>query len=165
MMVGSTARSHSEIEGLGFDGWERSVSGSLPWIRSGRGAIRARGTLLPHHREALAARDVVTVPSGTFRLLAGWFLTQTGRRRIVRWEITAASTIPWGSSAASETVPVGQRPVPLLLDRGRGFAQSVVSTILAMDIEPTGTPARSPWQSGMAERWIPSCRRELPDIA
>jgi len=30
-----------------------------------------------------------------------------------------------------------------------------------MGIEPKQTAARSPWQNGVAERWIESCRREL----
>ena len=42
-------------------------------------------------------------------------------------------------------------------------AESVVSTIQAMGIEPKRTSARSPWQNGVAERWIGSCRRELLD--
>jgi len=50
-----------------------------------------------------------------------------------------------------------------VFDRDSIFSQSVVATIQAMGIEPKQTAARSPWQNGVAERWIGSCRRELLD--
>jgi hypothetical protein len=32
-----------------------------------------------------------------------------------------------------------------------------------MGSEPTRTAVRSPWQNGVAERWVGSCRRDLLD--
>jgi hypothetical protein len=32
-----------------------------------------------------------------------------------------------------------------------------------MGSEPTRTSFRSPWQNGVAERWVGSCRRDLLD--
>ena len=46
---------------------------------------------------------------------------------------------------------------------GRARSERVVATIQAMGIEPKRSAARSPWQNGVAERWIGSCRRELLD--
>ena len=33
----------------------------------------------------------------------------------------------------------------------------------ASGIKPTRTSIRSPWQNGLAERWVGSCRREMLD--
>ena len=38
-----------------------------------------------------------------------------------------------------------------------------MSTVKSFGIEPTRTAYRSPWQNGVAERWVGSCRRELLD--
>ena len=62
-----------------------------------------------------------------------------------------------------ESFPYDSAPSYLVFDRDSIFSQRVVSTIQAMGIEPKRTVARSPWQNGVAERWIGSCRRELLD--
>ena len=38
-----------------------------------------------------------------------------------------------------------------------------MSTVKSFDTEPIRTAPRSPWQNGVAERWIGSVRRELLD--
>ena len=37
------------------------------------------------------------------------------------------------------------------------------SAVRDMGSEPTRTAFRSPWQNGVAERWVGSCRRDLLD--
>ena len=59
-------RIHGELAKLGFSDSERTVSRYLPRIRPGRGTIRAWGTFLRNHREALAAMDFFTVPTVTY---------------------------------------------------------------------------------------------------
>ena len=39
----------------------------------------------------------------------------------------------------------------------------MVSAVRDMGSEPTRTAFRSPWQNGVAERWVGSCRRDLLD--
>jgi len=39
----------------------------------------------------------------------------------------------------------------------------VIDTIQSFGIEPKRTGFRSPWQNGVAERWVGSCRRDLLD--
>ena len=51
----------------------------------------------------------------------------------------------------------------LLFDRDTKFSAEVVSAVRDMGSEPTRTTFRSPWQSGVAERWVGSCRRDLLD--
>jgi transposase InsO family protein len=39
----------------------------------------------------------------------------------------------------------------------------VLSFLEAAGLEPKRTSVRAPWQNGIAERWIGSCRREILD--
>ena len=49
----------------------------------------------------------------------------------------------------------------LLFDCDTKLGADVVSTVRDMGSEPTRTAFRSPWQNGVAERWVGSCRRDL----
>ena len=51
----------------------------------------------------------------------------------------------------------------LLFDRDAKFGAEVFSAVRDMGSEPTRTAFRSPWQNGVAERWVGSCRRDLLD--
>jgi transposase InsO family protein len=39
----------------------------------------------------------------------------------------------------------------------------VIDTVKSFGIEPKRTSFRSPWQNGVAERWVGNCRRDLLD--
>ena len=57
-----------------------------------------------------------------------------------------------------------QRAAQVLATRPRRkFGAEVVSAVRDMGSEPTRTAFRSPWQNGVAERWVGSCRRDLLD--
>jgi len=49
----------------------------------------------------------------------------------------------------------------LLFDRDAKFGAEVVSAVRDMGSEPIRTTFRSPWQNGVAECWVGSCRRGL----
>jgi transposase InsO family protein len=51
----------------------------------------------------------------------------------------------------------------LLFDRDAKFGADVVSALRDMGGEPTRTAFGCPWQNGVAERWVGSCRRNLLD--
>jgi hypothetical protein len=51
----------------------------------------------------------------------------------------------------------------LVFDHDSKFGNDVVSCAKDMGSEPLRTAFRSPWQNGVAERWIGSCRRDLLD--
>ena len=51
----------------------------------------------------------------------------------------------------------------LLFDRDSKFGDDVVSCAKNLGSEPVRTAFRSPWQNGVAERWVGSCRRDLLD--
>ena len=51
----------------------------------------------------------------------------------------------------------------MLFDRDSKFGNDVVSFVKEMGSLPVRTAFRSPWQNGIAERWVGSCRRDLLD--
>ena len=51
----------------------------------------------------------------------------------------------------------------MIYDRDTIFSQLVRETLNGLGIQSRRTSYRSPWQNGIAERWIGSCRRELLD--
>jgi len=51
----------------------------------------------------------------------------------------------------------------LLFDRDAKFGADVVSAVKNIGSQPTRTAFRSPWQNGVVERRVGSCRRDLPD--
>ena len=51
----------------------------------------------------------------------------------------------------------------MILDNDKIFSTLVNKKLKSLGIVPVRTSIRSPWQNGIAERWIGSCRRELLD--
>ncbi len=62
-----------------------------------------------------------------------------------------------------EAFPYNTAPRYLILDRDTKFSRGVVKTICSMGIEPKRIAYQSPWQNGVAERWIETVRQELLD--
>ena len=60
-----------------------------------------------------------------------------------------------------ETFPDEAGARYLILDHDGKYGLEVPAAIRAMGIVPLHTALRSPWQNGVAERWVGSCRREL----
>ena len=52
-----------------------------------------------------------------------------------------------------------------MLDRDTIFSAAVVTAIASMGFEPTRTSYQSPWQNGVAERFVGTVRRDLLDHA
>lgn len=156
-------RIHGELLKLGLRVSERTVSRYLPRDRPDRGASGAWVTFLRNHREVLTAMDFFTVPTATFRILYVWFVIHHDRRRILHLNVTEHPTAAWVIQQLRESFPYDTVPSYLVFDRDSIFAKNVISTLRALGIQPKRTAYRSPWQNGVAERWIGSCRRELLD--
>jgi transposase InsO family protein len=50
-----------------------------------------------------------------------------------------------------------------LFDRDAKFGKDVISAAKKLGTKPIRTAFRSPWQNGVAECWVGSCRRDLLD--
>ena len=148
---------------LGFDLWERTV---LRWMRRApRNPEPAKrwAAFLSNHREAIAAMDFFTVPTLTFGVLYCFFVIAHDRRRILHCNVTRHPTSAWVCQQLREAFPTDSAPGYLIFDRGPQFNLEVIETVKSFGIEPKRTGFRSPWQNGIAERWVGNCRRDLLD--
>jgi len=156
-------RIHGELRMLGFSISERTV---LRWMRkASRGPEPAKrwAAFLANHREAIAAMDFFTVPTLTLGILYCFFVISHDRRRILRFGVTKHPTSAWVCQQLRETFPYDATPKYLIFDRAANFSSEVAGTIKSFGIEPKRTSFRSPWQNGVAERFVGNCRRDLLD--
>jgi transposase InsO family protein len=129
--------------------------------RSRAGQTVAR--FLRNHREAIAAMDFFTVPTITFGVLYCFFIIAHDRRRILHFNVTRHPTSLWIVQQLREAFPFDAAPRFLIFDRDAKYGLEVPAAVRSLKINPVQTSFESPWQSGIAERWVGSCRRELLD--
>jgi transposase InsO family protein len=156
-------RIHGELQMLGFDVSERTIS---RWMRRApRNPEPAKRWLafLRNHREAIAAMDFFTVPTITFGVLYCFFILGHDRRRILYFRVTRHPTSLWVVQQLREAFPYGTAPRFLIFDRDAKYGTEVPAAIRSMKIKCVRTSLRSPWQNGVAERWVQSCRRDMLD--
>jgi putative transposase len=156
-------RIHGELLMLGFDVSERTIS---RWMkRELRNPEPAKRwlTFLRNHREAIAAMDFFTVPTITFRSLYCFFVISHDRRRILHFNITKHPTSSWIVQQLREAFPFGSAPRFVIFDRDAKYGLEVPAAVRSLRVNPLRTSFESPWQNGVAERWVGSCRRDLLD--
>ena len=85
------------------------------------------------------------------------------RRKILRFNVTRNPNALWIVQQMRDAWPNTSAHRFLLFDRDSKFGHEVVSCARAMGSRPVRTAFRSPWQNGVAERWVGSCRRDLLD--
>jgi putative transposase len=154
---------HGELLMLGFDVCERTIS---HWMRRApKDPEPAKRWLafLCNHREAIAAMDFFTVPTITFNLLYCFFMISHDRRRILYFNVTRHPTSAWIVQQLREAFPYQVAPRFLIFDRDAKYGFEVPIAVRSMAVRPVRTSFRSPWQNGVAERWVESCRRDLLD--
>jgi putative transposase len=156
-------RIHGELKMLGFDLSERTV---LRWMRKApRNPEPAKQwvAFLNNHRVAIAAMDFFTVPTLTFGVLYCFFVIAHDRRRILHFGVTKLPTSAWVIQQLRKAFPYDSAPKYLIFDCGANFNEDVIDMVKSFGIQPKRTSFRSPWQNGVAERWVGSCRRDLID--
>jgi transposase InsO family protein len=156
-------RIHGELMMLGFDLSERTV---LRWMRRApRNPEPAKlwTAFLSNNSETIAAMDFFTVPTLTFGVLYCFFVIAHDRRRILHCNVTRHPSSAWVAQQLRETFPYDEVPTYLIFDRAANFNEEVVSTMKSFGIQSKRTSFRSPWQNGVAERWVGNCRRDLLD--
>ena len=111
----------------------------------------------------IAAFDFFTVPTLTFQVLYCFFVIEHGRRKILHFNVTRHPTAEWVVQQLREAFPEAGPYRYVILDRDAKFDGEVVAFLQGTGLTPKRTGIRSPWQNGIAERWVGSCRRELLD--
>ncbi len=156
-------RIHSERLKLGFLVSERTVSRYMPRRPAGSGAIERWKTFFRNHRNVLAGMDFFSVLTATFQVLYVFFVIGHQRRRILHMNVTAHPTAAWITQQLREAFYFDKAPRYLILDRDGKYGRVVPKKLKSWGVNVVRTGWRSPWQNGVAERWVLSARRELLD--
>jgi transposase InsO family protein len=156
-------RIHGELLKLGFNSSERTVSRWVKRATNSPDPARRWLAFLRNHRQAIVAMDFFTVPTLTFGVLYCFFVIGHDRRRILHVNVTRQPNALWIVLQLREAWAFEQPHRFLIFDRDAKFSANVMSTVKQNGTEPVRTAFRSPWQNGVAERWVGSVRRELLD--
>ena len=154
---------HGELQKLGLELSERTVARYLRHIRRRGDPGKTWLTFLHNHREVIAAFDFFTVPTLTFQLLYCFFVIEHRRRKILHFNITSHPSAEWVVQQLREAFPDAGPYRYVVLDRDTKFDADVIAFLKATGLKAKRTSARAPWQNGLAERWVGSCRREMLD--
>src|SRR5262249_41389492 len=156
-------RIHGELLKLGFEVSERTVSRYLARLGGREDAGKRWLSFLQNHREVIASMDFFTVPTATFRVLYCFFVISHSRRKILHFNATEHPTSAWIVQQIRQAFPEDAAPRYLIVDRDSKYAGEATEMLKHLGSRLIRTAYRSPWQNGIAERWIGSCRRELLD--
>jgi hypothetical protein len=156
-------RVHGELLKLGFEVSERSVSRWMERAPKNPDAARSWKAFLSNHREAIAAMDFFTVPTLTFSVLYCFFVIAHDRRRILHFHVTRHPNSFWIAQQLREAFPYRHPFRYLIFDHDAKFGNEALSAVQCVELTSVRTSFKSPWQNGVAERWVGSCRRDLLD--
>jgi putative transposase len=156
-------RVHGELLKLGFEISERTVSRYLSRLQPSDRAAQLWRTFLKNHREVIAGMDFFTVITANFRILYCLFLIQHDRRKIIYLNVTEHPTGEWVVQQLREAFSETRDDQYLIFDRDAKFSADMHQFLDSAGISAVRTSYRSPWQNGVAERWVRSFRNDLLD--
>jgi putative transposase len=145
-------RIHGELQMLGFDISERTVSRWVQRAPRNPDKVDRWKAFLQNHREAIAAMDFFTVHTATFKMLYCFFILSHDHRRILHFNVTRNPTSHWVVQQLREAFPFEPSHKYLIFDRDAKFGPEVIAAVKAVGRAPKRTSFRSPWQNGTAER-------------
>jgi putative transposase len=151
-------RIHGELQKLGIDVAERTVSRLLPKRRSP--SSQTWRTFLTNHVRDLVSIDFFTVPSARLRVLFVFVVLAHDRRRVLHFNVTEHPTAAWTAQQIVDAFPDDSAPSYLLRDRDSVYGHVFRQRVKGMGVAEVLTTPQSPWQNPFAERLIGSIRRE-----
>jgi len=96
-------------------------------------------------------KDVIG-PRGAYIYV--FFIIDHKRRKIIHVNTTYHPTEFWVQQQLREAFPFDDHPDYMILDNDTIFSEAVLNTMKNIGIAPKKTAIRSPWQNGIAERWV-----------
>ena len=143
-------------------------------LRANRSAVDAEGTEKSWASKGLGdvpeqssrsdcGNGFLLVPTLAFGVLYCFFVIVHNRRRILHCNVTRNPTTAWVAQQLREAFPYDSAPKYLILDREHTLRGEVLETVQNLGMTPVRTAIRSPWQNGVAERFVGNCRRDLLD--
>lgn len=156
-------RIQAELEKLGTKVSLATVSRYLPKTEADDERRQRWMTFLRNHRDVISAMDFLVVPTVQFKLIYVWFVIGHDHREVLQVNVTAHPTASWVIQQLREAFPDETSIRFLIHDNDSIFSDRVVDWIEHLGIEPKATAYRSPWQNGLAERWVGTVRRDLLD--
>ena len=154
---------HGELQKLGFVVSETSVARYLRRLQRRGDPAKRWLAFLQNHREVIVAFDFFTVPTVNFRVLYCFFVIEHGRRKILHFNVTQHPGADWVIQQLREAFSEAGPYRYVILDHDSKFDAEVIAFLKCTGLTPKRTNVQAPWQNGLAERWIGSCRRELLD--
>jgi putative transposase len=151
-------RIHGELQKLGIDLAERTVSRLLPKRRSP--PSQTWRTFLTNHVRDLVSIDFFTVPTARLRVLFVFVVLAHDRRRVLHFNVTEHPTEAWTAQQIVDAFPDDSAPSYLLRDRDSVYGHVFWQRVKRMGVGEVPTAPQSPWQNPFAERLIGSIRRE-----
>ena len=155
-------RIHGELLKLGIPLSEPTVS----WASANSENSRSRQTWLdipPEPSRGNCSHGLLHRTDAHFGILYCFFVIAHDRREILRFNVTRNPNALWIVQQLREAWPYVPAHKFLLFDRESKFGTDVISAVRDLGSQPTCTASRRPWQNGVAERWVGSCRQDLLD--
>src|SRR5436309_10475370 len=151
-------RIHGELQKLGIDVAERTVSRLLPKRRSP--SSQTWRTFLTNHVRDLVAIDFFTVPTARLRVLFVFVVLAHDRRRVLHFNVTEHPTAAWTAQQIVDAFPDDSALSYLLRDRDAVYGHVFRQRVQGLCVGEVLTAPHSPWQNPFAERLIGSIRCE-----
>jgi transposase InsO family protein len=155
------SRIHGELLMLGFAVAQSTVSKYI--VRGRRPPSQSWRTFLRNNADAIAAIDMCVVPTVTFDRLFAFLVVGHGRRQLLWFEVTGHPTAEWLARQITEAFTWASAPSYLVRDNDRAYGRVFTARVRTMGIRDRPISPASPWQNGVAERFIGTLRRECLD--
>ncbi len=120
-------------------------------------------TFLNLHRERIAAMDFFVVYLWNFVPVYVFFVIGHGRRNVLHVNVTRYPTFAWVKQQLREAFPGDHESRFLVHDNEPAFKACRRFMETCLDILPRRTALCSPWQNGIAERFVKTARNMCTD--
>ena len=125
------SRIHGELLMLGFEVAQSTVS---KYMVQGGSPSQGWKTFFRNHAHAIAAIDLLVVPTLTFERLFAFLVLGHGRRQLLWFEVTRHPTAEWLARQITEAFPWASAPSYLVRDNDRAYGHVFTSRVRAMGI-------------------------------